>query len=78
VFVVAIEYVPYMENDLLGAHSKLGYFWASFDRLLDGNFHAHLAIILAQSLQRWPGPVAEKKNPVGPVTYSSQYFASTK
>jgi len=32
----------------------LGYFWAGFDRLLGGNFHANLATSLAQSHQQWP------------------------
>jgi len=36
----------------------LGYFGATFNRLLGGDFRAHLATPLAQLLQRWPGPVA--------------------
>ena len=31
-------------------YGKLGYFGASFDRLLDGNFHADLATPVTQSL----------------------------
>jgi len=43
---------------VVGAHSKLGYFCSSFDRLLGGNFHNDLATPRGQSLQQWPGLVA--------------------